>query len=339
MKNSTTLAGESISSSPPSPSTAWPTPRWARQILPVDAQRVDYAGWVEERRKGIGASDVAALLGLVGWESEYGLWLTKTGRRPAPKDNYLMERGRRLEPATAQWFADETGLAVRRTGTWALEDAPHLRVNPDRFVSDGGGLETKTAGEDWSGMWGEFPALHAQAQAIFSIAITGLPHWYVAALTDARFAWWRINAEGPLADPRWAKLVPGGDAYDVMCWMVGRVDAWWHDYVLGDRVPDVDGSEATREALHEAYPNVLHPSVLLPGSAQLQRRRRELKATEKAAQEELRLVENQLKAGLAHAETAVDVVDGEQRAIVHWRGYFNKTTSQPYRRFAEVKAA
>ncbi|WP_433067494.1 YqaJ viral recombinase family protein [Dactylosporangium sp. CS-033363] len=298
----------------------------------------DRARWVAERRKGIGASDVAAVLGLTRWESEFGLWLTKTGRRPDMVDTYPMERGRRLEAAVAQWFADETGLALCATGTWALEDAPHLRCNPDRFTSDGGGLEVKTAGEDWSGQWdGGFPALHAQAQALYSLAITGLPHWYVAALTDEAFRWWKLSATGQLADPRWCQLVPGGDAVDVMTWIIQNVDAWWHDCVLGDQVPDVDGSDATRTALHEAYPDVLRPSVVVPGAAKLQAIRLQLKSVMKRAEKHLLFVENVLKAGLEDADTAVDEVDGELRSIIR-RPVYQAGTPQQFRRFVEVKA-
>jgi len=36
--------------------------------------------WLQERRKGIGGSDAAAVLGLSKWKTPYALWLKKTGQ-------------------------------------------------------------------------------------------------------------------------------------------------------------------------------------------------------------------------------------------------------------------
>ena len=36
--------------------------------------------WLLDRRKGIGGSDVSAILGLNKWKSAYQIWLEKTGK-------------------------------------------------------------------------------------------------------------------------------------------------------------------------------------------------------------------------------------------------------------------
>ena len=36
--------------------------------------------WLLDRRKGIGGSDVAAIMGLNKWKSAYQIWLEKTGQ-------------------------------------------------------------------------------------------------------------------------------------------------------------------------------------------------------------------------------------------------------------------
>lgn len=130
----------------------WPVPVDAVEILPADAARTMYDRWRDARLDGIGGSDIAAILGLVNWETEYGLWLTKTGARPPVDETPMMTRGRYAELMLAQWFADETGLALRKTGTWAVPEYDPvtdstvpgwMRCNPDRFTSDGGGVEFK----------------------------------------------------------------------------------------------------------------------------------------------------------------------------------------------------
>jgi putative phage-type endonuclease len=304
----------------------------------------DRARWLAERQHGIGASEVAAVLGLTPWESEYGLWMLKTGRRPPIEDTYVLERGRRLEAACAQWFADLTELHLTTTGSWAMRGYEHLRCSPDRFTSDGGGLECKTAGEDWAKQWTDGPALHAQAQVLWTLAVLGLPHWYLAAMTEAAFQWWRIDAVGPLADPRWRAIVPSGLAEDVIQWMVETVDNWWWDYVVGDREPDVDASDATRQALHEAYAPAdlplmqLRPEVVFPGAAALQKERRRLKAEIAEREKALQGVENRLKAGLEHALTAVDYdTDGHLREVLTWDVVAYGKPNQ-HRRFKEPKS-
>lgn len=344
MTLSLSAVDEGTSPASPAAIPPWPVPPWAVEVLPAGLAVSDRPRWLAERQNGIGASEVAAVLGLTEWESEFGLWLLKTRRRPPIADTYILERGRRLEAACAQWFADETGLRLTGTGTWAMRAWEHLRCSPDRFTNDGGGLECKTAGEDWAKQWDDGPALHAQAQVLWTLAVLGLPHWYLAAMTEKAFKWWRINATGPLDDPRWRAIVPSGLAEDVIQWMVETVDNWWWDYVIGDQVPDVDASDATRQALHEAYALTtplmkLRPEVVFPGAAALQAERLRLKGEIATREKQLQGVENRLKAGLENAITAVDVDPTDpsrQIAVISWDlisvGKPNQT-----RRFKEPK--
>ena len=44
----------------------------------------DDAGWLEQRKRGIGGSDVAAIMGLSPWKSPLEVWLEKTNRAESP---------------------------------------------------------------------------------------------------------------------------------------------------------------------------------------------------------------------------------------------------------------
>lgn len=289
----------------------WPQPQYAVEILPADASTTMYERWRDERLRGIGGSDIAALLGLVGWESEYGLWLTKTGMRPPPDETPMMTRGRYAELMLGQWFADQTGLALRKTGTWAIPeydpetgqtlDAGWMRCNPDRFTSDGGGVEMKAPDtDDWGNQWKHGPAAHAEAQARWCMAVTGCPHWYVVADGGRDgLRWWKVDR-----DP------------DYEVWMVNRAGGWWYRHVIEGDPPDVDGSEATTTACKEAsLPAAqLLERVEVPGCADWARRRRELKDRQKADQAELDLIENRFKAALTHHRVATDGL----RPVLQW---------------------
>lgn len=60
--------------------------------------------WLEWRRQGIGASDVAAILGVSPWKTARQLWLEKTGREVVETSTHATQRGHWLEvKARAQY--------------------------------------------------------------------------------------------------------------------------------------------------------------------------------------------------------------------------------------------
>ena len=70
----------------------------------------------EERRKYIGGSDIAVVMGMSRWKTPLKLWLEKTGQAE-PDDLSQVEAvqlGTELEEFVAQKFARETGRQVRR---------------------------------------------------------------------------------------------------------------------------------------------------------------------------------------------------------------------------------
>lgn len=110
--------------------------------------------WLEGRKKYIGGSDVAALLGMSKYKTPYQLWLEKTGQSPAQDDNWAMMRGRALEPALRQHYADKTGLIVSLPVKVMVSDKyPFMCYNPDGLTREKRLVEFKTA--TYSKAWGE----------------------------------------------------------------------------------------------------------------------------------------------------------------------------------------
>lgn len=91
----------------------------------------------EERRKYIGGSDIASILGMSRWKTPFTLWLEKTGEvEPSDlSDNEAVQLGTELEEFVAQKFSRVTGLKVRkRTAIYTHKKYPFLAAHVDRLI-------------------------------------------------------------------------------------------------------------------------------------------------------------------------------------------------------------
>ncbi len=68
--------------------------------MKVSTLKQDTPEWIEWRNTGLGASDAAVIIGESPYETAFGLWQIKTGRKPPPdfSKNPNVQRGKRLEP-------------------------------------------------------------------------------------------------------------------------------------------------------------------------------------------------------------------------------------------------
>jgi len=92
--------------------------------------------WLEQRKLGIGSSEVGTILGVNPYETPYQLWRRKTGIDPPVPENPFMRWGHYLEDGVAKCFEEETGHTVIKAsaGDWLAVDKQrdYLRVSPDR---------------------------------------------------------------------------------------------------------------------------------------------------------------------------------------------------------------
>lgn len=112
------------------------------------------AQWLEERRKGIGGSDIAAILGLSPWKTAYQVYQEKRKEISNWEGNDQTDWGKRMEPAIRQWYSDLTGRCVRLPDK-ILYHAKHpfMLASLDGFTDDNRIVEIKTARS--SKGWGE----------------------------------------------------------------------------------------------------------------------------------------------------------------------------------------
>lgn len=116
---------------------------------------MEHEQWLEERRRGIGGSDAAKVMGLSRWGGPFSVYQDKVNGVKAPVDSEAVHFGNVLEDVVAQEFSRREGVKVRRRNAMTFsEEYPFMLANIDReLVGAKIGLECKTASAYKSGEW------------------------------------------------------------------------------------------------------------------------------------------------------------------------------------------
>lgn len=128
--------------------------------------------WVEQRRGGIGASEMAALVRRDPYRTEYQLWELKTGRVAAFAGNAKSRWGHRLERLGLEVWAQENigGDYLPGAGLPPITDPrwPHLWASLDGIGNGSIGIEVKVTSR-----WTQ-PPDHVQVQCLAQMGLAGL---------------------------------------------------------------------------------------------------------------------------------------------------------------------
>lgn len=149
--------------------------------------------WVKARRRGIGASELAAACGASKWKSRFRLWEEKTGRAPAVAENSAMKWGSRHEHWLIEDYCDRNACEIRGTQVTLKVDAgpPEIWATLDALIrlptGEQAPLECKCTtsrnGDLGDEETDQLPlSWIAQAQAQMHAA--GAEHCYFAVLVD-----------------------------------------------------------------------------------------------------------------------------------------------------------
>lgn len=194
--------------------------------------------WLNWRKRGIGGSEVAALVGLHPYLSPFSVYLDKVGTLASRDDTEAMRLGRDLEGYVAARFTEMTGIKTRRKPCILMDDTcDYMIADIDRWNKKAGiGLECKTmspTSKAASGLEDNNVPPQYYIQCQWYMMITGFPVWHLAVLLLGRgfytFAIDRNDAD--IAALRQA------------------ASAFWKDYVLPRKMPPPDGTPAAQAAI------------------------------------------------------------------------------------------
>ncbi len=201
--------------------------------------------WHAARAKGLGGSEIGAVLGLSPWESRFSLWHRKAGELGPVEETPEMEWGTRLEPVILAKYADlhpEWAQVADQTtqGTFAPKDRPWQIANPDRWGADRV-VDAKFSmfGDGWGEPGSDEVPPHIRCQIV----------WYMDVL-QVRF--------GHLA------VLVGGCDYREYVVEYDPAEAEYLRYEgeqflldLASNVrPDLDAHSATYQAVRELHPEI-----------------------------------------------------------------------------------
>lgn len=209
-------------------------------ISKVSTKNMSREEWLEVRKKSIGGSDAAALLGFSSFASPYSLWAEKTGAYNPPEEETESQRvGHDLEDYVAKRFCEATGKTVRRENNIIYNsEYPFAHANVDRLVNgEDAGLECKTTQTLNLKRYrnGEFPERY-YAQCVHYLMVTGKQRWYLAVLVMGK-GFFHFCIER--------------DEEEINALATAERRFW--DCVVNNTPPAIDGEEPTSEVIKTIY--------------------------------------------------------------------------------------
>ncbi len=247
-----------------------------------------------KRRAGIGGSEAAAVCGRHPTKSRLDVWISKVYPESDTPGGARAEAGTRLEPAVAQWAADELGTtldtAPARTASLVHAARPYMLANLDGLLGDDRILEVKCLDSrrafllDEAG--GQEPLVEHQYQ---------VQHYMEVADRDAAVVAYLVGGN----DLRLFEVARDREFGGIIA---EAEEQFWRDYVLAQRRPEDGDAETVALALKLRHPkdNGLLATgagdVLVVASAVMLARR-----TAKAAESAKQAAENELKALIGDA--------------------------------------
>ena len=262
-------------------------------MITQSTEGMSYEEWLISRRRGIGGSDVAKVLGLSKYSSPFEMWLDKTGRievdTSGPSEAAYW--GNTMEEIVAKEFAKRTGKKVRKANKiYFHKDYPFLLANVDRMiVGEDAILECKTASEYLKDTWegDEIPIAYL-AQVQHYLNVLDKKKAYIACLIGGnKFIWKEIERDEELIQGMTEKLVD-----------------FWNNHVLADVPPEVDAQVSTTDFLNKRYSQDFNESEMELNSSQIEeiQNLQELEKYKKEIETQINGIKNRLKNALGESE-------------------------------------
>jgi putative phage-type endonuclease len=255
---------------------------------------MDKLNWLKERQRGIGGSDVGAILGLNNWKSSFQVYLDKTEEiteASIAEEKESAYWGHALEDLIAKEFTNRTGKKVRRENRMLVSKNHGFMVaNIDRrVVGENAILECNTTSVYSKTQWEQEEVPPTQLlQYQHYLAVTEAEKCYVAILIGGqKFAWKEIIRDENLINM-----------------LIKEEKDFWENHVKKRVPPSLDGSLGAEIYLKAKYPKA-NSDLEINFEAEYINKISNyfaLKETIKEIEEQIRLFENTMKNRLGEAE-------------------------------------
>jgi putative phage-type endonuclease len=192
----------------------------------------------QERARGLGGTDVAAIMGVSPYRKPIDVYQEKRGEGQPFQQTWAMRLGQIFEDAIAGAYAEQRGVRLARMGVAFHKQHPFLYVHPDRRVVGEPGLveckKSRTHRSDGSGLRPDW-----SVQAAWQMALTGRLWVDVVAFDGYDIDPIRVERDQALIDDLTEAAVQ-----------------FWHDHIEAGVPPEPDGSDAYGAYLKAKYPTV-----------------------------------------------------------------------------------
>lgn len=223
----------------------------------VSTENLSNEEWLKWRKKGLGGSDIAAILGISKWSSAIDIWLQKTNQKfDAPIENEAMTWGKILEPVIRETFIKVTGKkTIEVKAILQNEEHPFMIADVDGLTQDDNGnpaiLEIKCVSEYKRSEWDndQIPQYY-MTQVMHYLAVTGLDTAYVVALVGGN-----------------SMIIREVHADEEMIAMLIACEKDFWQKVTGMTRPEADGSDACKDLLDSLYRGGISDQIVLPEEA------------------------------------------------------------------------
>lgn len=258
----------------------------------ISLSSLSHEEWLQWRRKGIGGSDAATVVGLNPYSSLYELWADKQGFLPSKEDTEAMRTGRDLEQYVADRFCEATGKKVQKLPyMYCHDEYPFITANVDRkVVGENAGLECKTTSPYNKTDFAEGNVqLNYLCQCWHYMNVMGYDRMYLAVLVMGKgFYWYTIEQ----------------DKEQQQALLNAEVD-FWNTYILDDCIPEPDGSESADNVLKTIYGKETRETVNLMHCDRLLEDYAKARDNCKAAESEKERLAQQIKLHIGDAATGI----------------------------------
>jgi putative phage-type endonuclease len=207
---------------------------------------MERAEWLEQRRKGIGGSDIAAVLGVSKFATPFDVWVGKIHGR-AEFSTPDTRRGNHLEPGIASWYGEEAECVMSKAESISHPHMSFARCTPDFLASKAGehwvvSIKAPRRSEGWGEPGSESVPLGYYLQIQWEMMVLSALGHPAAAKGEIVALLYGELARYPIAPNP-----------DVQLGALAKAREFWERYVATQTPPPLDSGESVGPWLSRRY--------------------------------------------------------------------------------------